>query len=541
MQERIKEIPNKFKEFWSKYTSKQKTIIIAVICVVLIAIGFTAWFVSRPSWTMFQAFENLDDANAMANALDGAGIKYKASNNGLTLYVKEGDMTNALYTMSDNGLVDKGYTWDKAFDNSMSTTESEKSQKRILALQSQIKQALVKYSFIDDADVFIDVPATSYKVLEDADKNATSITAVISVSDRNKEEITTERAEALAYWLANAVGTDVSNVVINDDEGHNIFNGSLDDGLGGALAGGSSEYVSKLRQTIKQNIINLLLSCDYDDIEVGTDNIRFDMRKIETLRRSYDVNEGMENGYPGKLYRYEATGTYATPNGEPGTQSNDDDTDTMIGQGTGSNSSVTIEKLEDILTNETVENIKQEKPAIQTDISSIGIVATRYIVYDEAQLENDGTLDGMTFDEFISQNNNRNVVQATAEEIALISAATGIDEGNISIVAYEVPQFVQKAETSRDFSDYLMIILAVLIIALLIFVVLRGTAPVKAADEEPELSVEQLLATTKENQSLDDIEFSEKSETRKMIEKFVDENPEAVAQLLRNWLNEDWN
>ena len=57
---------------------------------------------------------------------------------------------------------------------------------------------------------------------------------------------------------------------------------------------------------------------------------------------------------------------------------------------------------------------------------------------------------------------------------------------------------------------------------------------------EPELSVEQLLATTKENQSLEDIEFGEVSETRKMIEKFVDENPEAVAQLLRNWINEDW-
>ena len=83
--------------------------------------------------------------------------------------------------------------------------------------------------------------------------------------------------------------------------------------------------------------------------------------------------------------------------------------------------------------------------------------------------------------------------------------------------------------------------LAVLIIALLIYVVIRGTAPVKVSEEEPELSVEQLLATTKENQSLDDIEFSDKSETRKMIEKFVDENPEAVAQLLRNWLNDDWD
>ena len=86
-----------------------------------------------------------------------------------------------------------------------------------------------------------------------------------------------------------------------------------------------------------------------------------------------------------------------------------------------------------------------------------------------------------------------------------------------------------------------MIILAVLIVALLIFVVVRGTAPVAVADEEPELSVEQLLATTKENQSLEDIEFSEKSETRKMIEKFVDENPEAVAQLLRNWITDDWD
>ena len=95
-------------------------------------------------------------------------------------------------------------------------------------------------------------------------------------------------------------------------------------------------------------------------------------------------------------------------------------------------------------------------------------------------------------------------------------------------------------EEPLDLSSYLMIILAVLIIALLIFVVFRGTEPVEVVEVEPELSVEQLLATTKENQSLDDIEFSEKSETRKMIEKFVDENPEAVASLLRNWLQDDW-
>ena len=35
--------------------------------------------------------------------------------------------------------------------------------------------------------------------------------------------------------------------------------------------------------------------------------------------------------------------------------------------------------------------------------------------------------------------------------------------------------------------------------------------------------------------------MQDKSETRKAIEKFVDENPEAVALLLRNWLNDDWS
>jgi len=540
MQERIKEIPNKLKEFWGRYTGKQKTIIITVVCVVLLLIGVTAWFISRPRWTQFQSFENLDDANAMVTALNDAGIKYKASDNGLTLYVKDGDMTNALYTMSDNGLVDKGYTWDKAFDNSMSTTENEKSQKRILALQSQIKNSILEYSFIDDANVFIDVPETSYKVLEDSDSTATSVTAMVDVADKNKDQITSETAEALAYWLANAVGTDVSHVIINDFDGHSIFNGTLDDGLGGALTGGTSEYVDKLRGAIEENVVKLLLRCDYDAVEVGTQGIQFDMRKVDSLSKTYSVDEGREYGYPTNLYTYNSQGATGVA-GEPGTQSNNDDTDTVFNYGKDTSSSIELEKLTGFLTNETIENIKQEKPTIQTDASSIGIVATRYVVYDEEQLENNGTLDGTTFEEFMAQNNASTVTEVTPEQLALISAATGIDEANINVIAYEVPKFVEKTETSRGISDYLMIILAVLIIALLIFVVLRGTAPIKAAaEEEPELSVEQLLATTKENQSLDDIEFSDKSETRKMIEKFVDENPEAVAQLLRNWLNEDW-
>ena len=87
----------------------------------------------------------------------------------------------------------------------------------------------------------------------------------------------------------------------------------------------------------------------------------------------------------------------------------------------------------------------------------------------------------------------------------------------------------------------MQIALAVLIFAVLGFVVFRSTRGEREPELEEELSVESLLESTKENQPpLEDIGFNEKSETRMLIEKFVDENPEAVASLLRNWLNEEW-
>ena len=40
---------------------------------------------------------------------------------------------------------------------------------------------------------------------------------------------------------------------------------------------------------------------------------------------------------------------------------------------------------------------------------------------------------------------------------------------------------------------------------------------------------------------LPEIEIEEKSEVKKQIDKFVKKKPEAVAQLLRNWLADEWD
>lgn len=147
----------------------------------------------------------------------------------------------------------------------------------------------------------------------------------------------------------------------------------------------------------------------------------------------------------------------------------------------------------------------------------------------------------MTWDEFKSANADNVEVQIPDNIYNLVSDATGFSTDNITIVGYQIPQFVDSVKTTRSFTDYIPVIFAILILALLGFVVFKSTRPVEVIEQEPELSVEDLLATTKENQeTVDDIDLNDKSDTRKAIEKFVDENPEATALLLRNWLNDEW-
>ena len=79
----------------------------------------------------------------------------------------------------------------------------------------------------------------------------------------------------------------------------------------------------------------------------------------------------------------------------------------------------------------------------------------------------------------------------------------------------------------------------ILILGLLAFVVIRSMMTEKTPVVEEEISVEDLLQSNPEFE-LQTVDIESKSEARRMIEKFVDDNPEAVAGLLKTWLNQEW-
>ena len=103
------------------------------------------------------------------------------------------------------------------------------------------------------------------------------------------------------------------------------------------------------------------------------------------------------------------------------------------------------------------------------------------------------------------------------------------------------PFFVDHEGLNIKMTDVLQIILIVLILGLLAFVILRSMRQAQVEEPEPEISIDDILQSTQPEAELDEIGVEDKSEARKIVEKFVEDNPEAAANLLRNWLNDDWS
>ena len=427
-------------------------------------------------------------------------------------------------------------SWKDALDSDMTTSSDEKQTKKTLALQSMIRKGLLNFEGVGDATVYINRPKDDGTIF--SEKQPTSVSAALKVT--GKKAMESDKANAIAYYLANAVGNaDTKSIVITDTAGNLLFNGKEETGLGGTI-NTTAEFKEKLKQTYVKNVQDLLIKYGFDDVEISNSNIVLDMDKVSELKETYTTNEGQDQGLYGSSYEYKSTGKSAAGD-VPGTDSNGDVTDYDI-QPAGDSSSETILNKYDYLPNKTVENIEHEIGAVRPEESSIGIVLTRYNVIKEETLDNQGALNDLSFDEYVDANSATTEQEVPANLAQLVAAATGIAENNIQIRVVQKPVFEAAEEGSfgDNVTNYLMIILTVLIAGLLVFVIIKGTSPVEVTEMEPELSVEDLLATTQEESRLDEIELDDKSETRILIEKFVDENPEAVASLLRNWINEEW-
>ncbi len=326
------------------------------------------------------------------------------------------------------------------------------------------------------------------------------------------------KIQGLANYLATAVGNATTgSITIVDTQTNLLFLGETADTSGNYVSVSSQTDLYELRIGQVVENITKLFAGDYSGVNISPFlDINFDA--TSTTSTIYDTGEREQGPYSSS---YEVTEEGSSGSGGVvGTDSNDEDVTTYeIEDGDGSTSTYELKQYE-YKVNETVTTTNGAVGKIDFGNSSVAIVLYRQVVFVEAEEKEKGTLDDMTWTEFKEANSEAVELEVDEQMIELVAYATGFDQENISIQAYEVPQFNDEVPAQEDFVNYLAIILAVLILGLLGFVVWRSLRPVEVTETEPELSVEALLSSTKAAQNLEEIDLNDKSETRVAIEKF---------------------
>ncbi len=535
MPEQIQAIINRFLDWWRKFTRRQQVLIISITAVVVVAFIILGVVITRPTMVQLIACKDASQAAEVKALLEDSSISYETSQDGFTFYVEDKDEAQANILLGSNEIPTSGYDINDAIDGSFSTTEADKQKKYQLYLEEHFAEYIETLSMINEAKVTLSLPDEDGTLISQEQDAYASIILDLSST------MSAETASTIAKYVATELGNDdTTNIVIMDTDGNLLYSGT-DDTTAAGIASANQDIREQAKLIMQNDVQHVLESTElYDVVDVGVNlSMSFDVDKY--IDYYYYVDDGQTQGYLDSESGSSSESTSGS-GGTPGTDSNDDDTTYVTDDGTTTESS-TNEYYKDYLPSEKITEHEEEMGKRDLDSSSLAVTCTTYAIYNQDKMEDDGTLDeqGMTFDEFVAANSDPVEQEVPDAILEAVSDVTGISTDNITIVAYEIPMFQYSSGSALSITDIIQIVLALLIFAMLGFVVFRS---IRTEEEEPveeELTIDDLIASTQEEEEeLEDIGYTEKSEARILIEKFVDENPEAVANLLRNWLNEDW-
>lgn len=530
--EKLKELGNKILEWWNRFSAKQKTLIVMLISTVILAVVIMVTVITRPVYVLLKECDDTTQAASVRDLLDDEGLNYTVSDDGMVFKILKSQQSDAILLLGSNSIRTAGYSLDNVTSGGFATTESDRQRKYLLYLEGYLKDNLLEpMNVIDSATVTLNIPENTGTLIDSEEESSASVVLTLN------GEMTPETAAGLARAIATGIGnTTTNNIVIMDTNSNMLFSGDdnyTSSGVATAQLSVKSEAERLVTAKVKQALRG---TNEFDSIEVAA-NLVLDFSTSTEVIHQYTPAEGQDQGVKAHEDTYDSVNESGI-GGVPGTDSNDDDTTYVLRDNNTSTATVS-ERSTDYLPNERVYSEERSAGDINYNKSSISVAAISYNIIREEEVRAQGLLDGISWEEYKLANRSRTKMEVDEDLVNIVSQASGISTGNIALVAYSENIFFDDEGSGIKATDVLQIILIIVILGLLAFVVLRSMRGERHEEEEEELSVENLLQSTPDTQ-LVDIAMEEETETTKLINKFVDENPEAAANLLRNWLNEDW-
>lgn len=158
MADKLKEIPAKILEWWNKFTTRQKSIIIGAAAVVIFAFAIIMYVMSKPQYVRLVTCETTAQASEIIDTLDSAGIAHRESNDGLKIDVESSKQSAANLALGSAGYVPDALNLNDYLGNSMSTTATDKERLYNSYLEQYITQTIEAQSAVKSAKVHLSFP-----------------------------------------------------------------------------------------------------------------------------------------------------------------------------------------------------------------------------------------------------------------------------------------------------------------------------------------------------------------------------------------------
>ncbi|MCL2197701.1 MAG: hypothetical protein FWB80_02150 [Defluviitaleaceae bacterium] len=534
---------------WDLLTPAQRYKLLGVFAVVLVAIALTAFFAFRTPWETIVRREGSEVIRPMAIALGNAGIPYRTRDYGSSIQVDRRHVDEALGIIQMQGAVpnQEHFTWETALDTGLGTTDDERRRRDILGMEGQIERQLIMANGVLLADVSLAIPTT-----RPFERNPVLPSAAVILTIG--EDFSPQQGRNMALTVARNVSRlTIENVIIVDQFMRSVWNGETEnDGIANQTNQERTQHINHVTTSLHR-----LFSPLFEQVTVVF-NPRFDDRLLsEEVRNMYRIPEGMEDG--GIVTQ--DTGQRAEMEGgmggiEPGLANNMAAFPNYVAPGGGIMSAAQREWA----TNFAIDNIRTITQygagwvVPEQSTGSVSLIRDRHLDQADWIAEDPENRNADAWRRFKNENAAPVLMNGVFEDFyefhELIATAMGIPSANVSLVIHERIIPVDTEIRVWDIPTILMVLVLLLLLAMLLYGLLRRQ---KAADEEeeslePQLAVEDLLVSTQleeakeeEAAQLEEIDYFKENELKKHIEKFVNEKPEAVASLLRNWINvEEW-
>lgn len=540
VKEKVEDFRGKAKEFFSKMTKKTKTLLLAVLCVIVVgAIVIAVVLNNRPYSVLFTGLGSEEVSSIITYLNNNAVTDYKIKGNDTILVpTAQEDLLKADLLMQ--GYPKSGFLYEtyRSGVNGMSTDADRKVAER-QDLQDRMAGVIRCFEGVRNAVVTIAEGEDHRYVLNDDDLLEAEATVFVELESGGK--LSDQQVTAIRNMVAHAVqGLTFDNVYISDSFGNNYVNG--DDT---AAASDATALKLQLENQVNNQIrsqIMVALSPFF-----GEDNLRVAVNSVVNIDRTVgestrytepswaaDGSTGGEGIIGTKIYDRELIkGDVQAPGGVVGNQANADinnyvDNNAQVGQddnyvhSSGENHYL-------------VDTDKEQTERIAGYITDLSVSVS-------INSSTSGSID----------------VEEMRTHVAYAAGITGDAEeqaARISIVAR--PFYTEPVEPGPldnlglalpPWAIYAAIGGVVLLLLLLLLILLLRKRRRKRKEAEMERIMNSMPQVTPEGETvlipeggadIMDVKTERSIMLRQEIRKMADENPEMAARLLKNWLNGD--